>query len=242
MLTAHGQPIRRAFYGALAALPLFGLTILAGFGFLPALVMASVVLVAGFAGQLGLAITIGWILETAMLFLFVPGIAVLWAIMGLWVWLRDVSSERTALAIAMPVTAPFGLAPALLLSASAIHGLGGVVTVLWGAAMTMIFAIASGQQALGAFVQTGLSLQQETLFSPVRASIAKGAVLSAVQGNSPDRFGPLLSLLAPTTIFGQLTAIASRVAGADVTWIGTILAWVVASLVVWIVTRLLRSF
>src|SRR5258708_38543704 len=112
--------------------------------------MASVVLVAGFAGQLGLAITIGWILETAMFFLFVPGIAVLWAIMGLWVWLRDVSSERTALAIAMPVTAPFGLAPALVLAASAIHGLGGVGTVLWARAMPIIFSCASGHHALRA--------------------------------------------------------------------------------------------
>ncbi len=242
MLTAHGQPIRRAFYGALAALPLFGLTILAGFGFLPALVMASVVLVAGFAGQLGLAITIGWILETAMLFLFVPGIAVLWAIMGLWVWLRDVSSERTALAIAMPVTAPFGLAPALVLAASAIHGLGGVVTVLWGAAMTIIFAVASGQQALGAFVQTGLSFQQETLFSPARAAEMKGALLNALQGNNPDRLGALFTLLDPTVVIGQITGIVSRLSGADVTWIGTVLAWVIAALVVWTVSRLLRSF
>ena len=37
-----------------------------------------------------------------------------------------------------------------------------------------------------------------------RASIAKGAVLTAVQGNSPDRFGPLLSLLDPTTILDDL--------------------------------------
>src|SRR5207245_9884775 len=199
------------------------------FGPIPALIGAAIVVAIGFVGQLGVALTIGWVLETALLFLFVPGLAVIWALMGLFVWLRDVSSERTALAIAMPVTAPFGLAPALVLSASAIHGLGGVVTVLWGAAMTMIFAIASGQQALGAFVQTGLSLQQETLFSPVRATVTKSAILSAVQGNSPDRFGPLLQLLDPTTIFGQMTGIVSRVSGADVTWIGTILAWVVAS-------------
>jgi tRNA A-37 threonylcarbamoyl transferase component Bud32 len=242
LLTEYGQPIRRGFYGVLAALPLFGLTVLAGLGPLPAFITAALVLVIGFAGQLGLALTIGWVLETALLFLFVPGLAVLWALMGLFVWLRDVSSERTAMAIAMPVTAPFGLAPALVLSASAIHGLGGVVTVLWGAAMTMIFAIASGQQSLGAFVQTGLSLQQETLFSPAHASVAKSAVLSAIQGNSADRFGPLLSLLDPSTIFGQMTGIVSRVSGADVTWIGTILAWVVASLVVWTMTRLLRSF
>src|SRR5438067_7719277 len=156
LLTAYGQPIRRGFYGVLAALPLFGLTVLAGFGLLPALLLGGFVLVISFAGQLGLALTIGWVLETALLFLFVPGFDVLWAVMGLWLWLRDVPSERTALAIAMPVTAPFGLSPALVLSASAIHGLSGVVTVLWGATMTMIFAIASGQQSFGAFVQTGL--------------------------------------------------------------------------------------
>jgi hypothetical protein len=145
------------------------------------------------------------------------------------------------LAIAMPVTAPFGLAPALILSASAIHGLGGVVTVLWGAAMTMIFAIASGQQALGAFVQSGLSLQQETLFSTARASEVKGALLNIVQGNNTDRFGSLGELLDPVKIVGQMTGMISRVGTADVTWIGTIIAWVVASLVVWTVTRLLRS-
>jgi tRNA A-37 threonylcarbamoyl transferase component Bud32 len=242
LLTKHGQPIRRGFYGVLAALPLFGLTIVAGFGFIPAALGAGLVLIIGLAGQLGLGLTIGWVLETALLFLFVPGLAVIWAVMGLWLWLRDVPSERTAMAIAMPVTAPFGLAPALVLAASAIHGLGGVVTVLWGATMTMIFAIASGQQSFGAFVQSGLSLQQETLFSPVRATEAKSAFVTALQGNSPDRFGPLLKVLDPTTIVSQLAGIVSRVSGADVTWIGTIIAWVVAALVVWTASRLLRSF
>ena len=242
LLTEYGQPIRRGFYGVLGALPLFGLTILAGFGLLPALLGAGFMIVIGFAGQLGLALTIGWVLETALLFLFVPGFAVLWAVMGLWLWLRDVPSERTALAIAMPVTAPFGLAPALVLAASAIHGLGGIVTVLWGATMTVIFAIASGQQSFGAFVQTGLSLQQETLFSAARASESKSAILTAIQGNAPDRFKPLLTLLDPTTIVGQITGIISRVSAADVTWIGTIIGWVVAALVVWTVSRLLRSF
>jgi tRNA A-37 threonylcarbamoyl transferase component Bud32 len=242
LLTAYGQPIRRGFYGVLGALPLFALILLAGFGIIPALLGGGLVLLIGFGGQLGLALTIAWVLETALLFLFVPGIAVIWAVMGLFLWLRDVSSERTALAIAMPVTAPFGLAPALVLAASAIHGLGGVVTVVWGATMTIIFAIASGQQSLGAFVQTGLSLQQETLFSPVRATEAKSALLSALQGNTAERFTPLGALLDPTTILGQMTGIVSRVSGADVTWIGTIIAWVVAALVVWTATRLLRSF
>ena len=242
LLTAYGQPIRRGFYGLLAALPLFGLTVLAGFGPIAAGLGAGLVLIIGLAGQLGLAITIGWIIETALLFLFVPGIAVLWAILGLWLWLRDVSSERTALAIAMPVTAPFGLAPALILSASAIHGLGGVATVLWGAAMTMVFAIASGRQAIGAFVQTGFSLEQESLFSPARANEVKSAIVGALQGGSSDRFGPLLQLLDPTTLVGQMTGIVSRLSGADVTWIGTLIAWSIAALVVWTVSRLLRSF
>ena len=241
LLTEYGQPIRRGFYATLAALPLFGLIVLSGFGVVAAAVPTSLVLLIGIAGQLGLALTIGWILETALLFLFVPGFAVLWAVMGLWLWLRDVSSERTALAIAMPVTAPFGLAPALVLAASAIHGLGGIVTVLWGAVMTMIFAIASGHQSLGAFVQTGLTLEQGSLFDPVRAAEVKGALLNALQGGD-DRFGPLLHLLDPSTLLAQMTGIASRVSAADVTWVGTIIAWVLAALVVWTTTRLLRSF
>jgi len=241
LLTAYGQPIRRAFYGILAALPMFGLTVLAGFGPVPAALMAAIVLVIGFAGQLGLALALGWVMETVLLFLFVPGLALIWVVMGLWVWLRDVSAERTAMAIAMPATAPFGLAPALVFSASAIHGLGGVVTVVWGAAMTMVFAIASGRQSLGAFVQSGLTLQQESLFSASRAADVKGALLNAVQGNDPDRFNALFNLLDPTTLWGQMTGIVSRISTADVTWIATIMAWVVASLVVWTVTRLLRS-
>jgi tRNA A-37 threonylcarbamoyl transferase component Bud32 len=241
LLTAYGQPIRRAFYGILAALPMFGLTVLAGFGPVPAALMAAIVLVIGFAGQLGLALALGWVMETVLLFLFVPGLALIWVVMGLWVWLRDVSAERTAMAIAMPATAPFGLAPALVFSASAIHGLGGVVTVVWGAAMTMVFAIASGRQSLGAFVQSGLTLQQESLFSASRAADVKGALVNAVQGNDPDRFNALFNLLDPTTLWGQMTGIVSRISTADVTWIATIMAWIVASLVVWTVTRLLRS-
>jgi tRNA A-37 threonylcarbamoyl transferase component Bud32 len=241
LLTAYGQPIRRAFYGALAALPVFALTILAGFGLIPAAFMAAIVLVIGFLGQLGLALTLGWVIETVLLFLFVPGLALIWVVVGLWVWLRDVSAERTAMAIAMPATAPFGLAPALVLSASAIHGLGGVVTVLWGAAMTMVFAIASGRQSLGAFVQSGLSLQQESLFSASRAADVKSALLNAIQGNDSDRFNALFNLLDPTTLWGQMTGIVSRISTADVTWIATIMAWVVTSLVVWTATRLLRS-
>lgn len=240
-LSAHGQPIRRGLYGSLAALPPFGLLILSGFGPLGATLAGGFVIAVSLLGQLGLALTLAWIVETALIFLFVPGLAVLFAILGLWLWLRDVSSERAALAMAMPVTAPFGVAPALILAAAAIHGLGGVITVGWGALMTVIFAVASGRQAFGTFVQTGLSLEPESLFDPARAADMKAALTHALEGGSADRFGPLLVQLDPTRLWSQLVGVGSRFSGADVTAIATIIAWVVAALVVWTATRLLRS-
>src|SRR5260221_707814 len=84
----EGRPARRGFYGAPAARPFFGLPVLAGFGPIPAIFGAALVVVMGCAGQLGLALTIGWVLETALLSLFAPGLAVIWALMGLFVWLR----------------------------------------------------------------------------------------------------------------------------------------------------------
>ena len=241
LLSAHGQPIRRGLYGILAAFPLFALFVLSGFGVLPGLLAGGFVLAVALLGQLGVGLTLAWIVETALIFLFVPGLALLFLIMGLWLWLRDVSSERTALAMAMPVTAPFGVAPALILAAAAIHGLGGVVTVGWGAAMTVIFAVASGRQALGTFAQTGLVLEPESLFDPARAADMKSALGHVLEGGATDRFGPLLTQLDPVRLWGQLVGVGSRFSGADVTAIATIIAWVVAALVVWTATRLLRS-
>ncbi|GAC1700503.1 MAG: hypothetical protein NVS9B6_14200 [Candidatus Limnocylindrales bacterium] len=241
LLSAHGQPIRRGLYGFLAALPLFALFVLSGFGPLPGLLAGGLVIAISLLGQLGLGLTLAWVVETALIFLFVPGLALLFALMGLWIWLRDVSSERAALAMAMPVTAPFGLAPALILAAAAIHGLGGVATVAWGAVLTVIFAVASGRQALGTFTQTGLSLEPESLFDPGRASDMEGALTYLLTGGSTDRFAPLLAQLDPSQLVGQLGGIVSRFSGADVTAFATIIAWVVAALVVWTATRLLRS-
>ncbi|GAC1455993.1 MAG: hypothetical protein NVSMB8_02060 [Candidatus Limnocylindrales bacterium] len=241
LLSAHGQPIRRGLYGFLAALPLFALFVLSGFGPLPGLLAGGLVIAISLLGQLGLGLTLAWVVETALIFLFVPGLALLFALMGLWIWLRDVSSERAALAMAMPVTAPFGLAPALILAAAAIHGLGGVATVAWGAVLTVIFAVASGRQALGTFTQTGLSLEPESLFDPGRASDMEGALTYLLTGGSTDRFAPLLAQLDPSQLVGQLGGIVSRFSGADVTAFATIIAWVVAALVVWTTTRLLRS-
>ncbi|HEX9268308.1 MAG TPA: serine/threonine-protein kinase [Candidatus Limnocylindria bacterium] len=241
-LAAYGQPLRRAFFSLLAALPLYGLMILADFGPVGSAVAAAFVAVIGFAGQLGLAVALAWILETFLLFLFVPGLAIIWAVTGLGLWARDASSERTALAVAMPVSGPFGLAPALVLASATIHGLGGVVTVLWGATIGVLFAIVAGRQSLGPFVQTGLTLEQDSLFSRVRANEVKNALAAVVQGGGDqDRFALLAKAMDPATLWNQMAGIITRLSAADVAWIGTIVAWVIAALVVWTVTRLLRS-
>ncbi len=243
LLSEHGEPLRRGFFSLLAALPVFGLMQLAGFGIVGGILAGGLVALVGLAGQLGLAIAIAWIVEAALIFLFVPGLAALFLLVGLFVWLRDVSAEQTALAVAMPVAAPFGLAPALLLGSAAIHGISGVVTVAWGAVMTMIFAIASGRTVLGPYVQTGLTLQQDSLFGDVDVAQMKSAILQALQPSAgQDRFGPLLEQLDPTALWNESTGLVSRIAGADISALATILAWITAALVVWTITRLLRLF
>jgi hypothetical protein len=242
LLQAYGTPIRRAFFSVLAAAPVFGLMTLAGFELLPALVVSALVAVVGGAsGHLGIAIALGWVVETACIFLFVPGLAVLFAFMGLWVWLRDVPAERTATALAMPVIGPLGLGPAFVLASAAIHGLGGVVSVGWGALLTVLFAVSAGRQTLGAFVQTGIALEPSSLFDTQHALETKGAFLYLVRpGAVEDRFGPLREVFDPDTIVGQMGTFVSRIATADTAALATFLSWVVAALVVWTVTRLLR--
>ncbi len=240
-LSEYGQPLRQAFFALFAVLPLFGLAQLAGLNIVATAIACGAVVLAALGGQLGVSLAIAWAVETALLFLFVPALAVLYLILGIWLWARDVSPEQTALALAMPVTAPFGIAPALVLTAAAVEGLLGVATAAWGATMTVIVAIAMGRQAFGAFVQTGFALEQESLFSPVRAAETKGALLSLVTSPS-DRVGPLAQILDPATLWSQVTALVSRIVGADVTAIATVLAWTVAALVVWSVTRVLRTF
>jgi hypothetical protein len=238
LLSNYGQPIRRAFFALLAAVPVFALMILASFGLVTSLAAAGLVAVVAVAGQLGAALAIAWVLETVLIFLFVPVLAVLFALMGVWVWLRDVRTEQAIMAMAMPVAAPLGLAPAFLLSAAAIEGLMGVVTAGWGAIITVIFAIASGEQSFGPFVQTGFTLRQETLFSPLRAIEMKSAIIGVLQGRG-STFGELMN---PETLVAQAAALVSRVVGADVTALATVIAWTVGALTVWSVTRMLRSF
>ncbi|MGH2500403.1 MAG: protein kinase domain-containing protein [Candidatus Limnocylindria bacterium] len=243
LLSTYGQSIRRGFFAFFAAVPVLALSLLAGFEAVPALLGAGLVAALALIGQLGLALAVGWVLMTILLFLFVPGLALLFLLMGLWLWLRDVPAERTALALAMPVAAPFGLAPALVLIAAAVQGLAGVVTAAWGAVLTVVFAVAAGRQALGAFVQTGLTLEQESLFSPVRAAESRSALVHVLQPSvNRERWEPLLALLDPATLWTQIAGIVSRLSGADVTALATVLAWAVAALVVWAITRLLRVF
>jgi tRNA A-37 threonylcarbamoyl transferase component Bud32 len=238
LLSKYGQPLRRAFFALFAALPVFALMVMASFGVPTAGVTAGLVAVIAVAGQLGLALAIAWVLETVLIFLFVPGLAVLFALMGLWVWLRDVRTEQAIMAMAMPVAAPLGLAPAFILTAAAVDGLMGVITAAWGAIITVIFAIAAGEQSLGPFVQTGFALRQESLFNAVRAIETKSALIGVLQG----RGSSLGEVMSPEVLIAQISALLSRLVGADVAAVATVIGWTVASLTVWSVTRLLRSF
>jgi len=130
----------------------------------------------------------------------------------------------------------------MILTAAAVFGLTGVLTVAASATMTMLFAVAMGVQSLGPYAQTGMSLRQESLFNPVRAAETKAALLTFVQ-NSNDRWGPIGTQLDPAVLWSQMTGLVSRLAGATLeTWIATVLAWTMAALTVWTVTRLLRTF
>src|SRR5207249_11245022 len=68
------------------------------------------------------------------------------------------------------------------------------------------------------------------------------ALLTMLQ-NSNDRFGPLGTQLDPSVLWSQMAGLVSRLATATLeTWIATVLAWTLAGLTVWTVTRLLRTF
>ena len=241
LLSEYGQPLRQVFFAIFMILPVIALGSLAGIGLIPIAIVSAAVILAAVGAQLGAALAIAWAFETVMLFLFVPSLAILYAILGIWLWVREVRPEQTALAMAMPVAAPFGLAPALILTAAAVEGLMGIVTVAWGSLMTVIVAIAMGKQTFGPFVETGFLLEQDSLFDPVRA-IQTRTALEAVLISSSDRIGPLATVFDPSTLWSQLAGLVSRLVGADVTSIATVIAWTVAALVVWSVTRVLRTF
>jgi hypothetical protein len=242
LLSSYGGPLRGAFFALCAALPVFAMALITGFELLGSILAAGLVAVVAFAGQLGVAIAIAWVMVTAFVFIFVPGLAVLFAILGVFLWARSAPAEQVALAMATPVLTPLGLAPAMILTTAAAFGLMGVLTVAASAALTMIVAVAMGVQSLGAFAQTGLSLRQESLFNPVRAAEVKSALLTLIQ-NPGDRFGQLATQLDPAILWSQMASLVSRLATATLeTWIATVLAWTIAALTVWTVTRLLRTF
>jgi tRNA A-37 threonylcarbamoyl transferase component Bud32 len=241
LLSTYGHWIRTVFFALFTALPVFAMATLAGFEPVGALLAAALVAVIGIAGQLGIALAISWVMLTAFIFVFVPGLAVLFAVAGIYVWLRDISPEQVALAMAMPVLTPLGLAPAMILTTAAVFGLMGVLTVAVGSVLTMVFALALGVQSLGAYAQTGLSLRQDSLFSAARAADTKSALLTLLQSPG-DRFGPLLTQLDPTQLGTQMVNLVSRLASAaSETWIATVLMWTLAALTVWTVTRVLRT-
>ena len=242
LLSTYGHWIRTVFFALFTALPVFAMATLAGFEVVGALLAAALIAVVGIAGQLGIALAIAWVMLTAFIFVFVPGLAVLFALAGVYIWLRDISPEQVALAMAMPVLTPLGLAPALILTTAAVFGLMGVLTVGVGSVLTMVFAIALGAQSLGAFAQTGLSLRQDSLFSPARAADTKAALLTVLQSPN-DRFGPLITQLDLNELLKQMMNLVSRLASAaSETWIATVLMWTLAALTVWTVTRVLRTF
>jgi len=242
LLSTYGQPLRGAFFSLCAALPVFAMALLAGFEVVGALLASGLVAIVSFAGQLGIAIAIAWVMVTAITFIFVPGLALLLAILGVFLWARSAPTEQIAVAMATPVLTPLGLAPAMILTSAAVFGLTGVLTVAASAALTMVVAVAMGVQSLGAYAQTGLSLRQESLFNPVRAAEVKSALLLLFQ-NPSDRFGALGTQLDPSVLWSQMAGLVSRLATATLeTWIATVLAWTIAGLTVWTVTRLLRTF
>ncbi|HEY6957752.1 MAG TPA: protein kinase [Candidatus Limnocylindria bacterium] len=241
ILSEYGGPIRQVFFTVFIALPVLALGLLANMGLVTIAIACGAVALAALGTTLGVGLAVAWVFETLLLFLFVPGLAVLYALLGVWLWIREVRPEQTALAIAMPVAAPFGLAPAVILTGAAVEGLMGVVTAAWGAFMTVIVAIAMGKLSFGPFMQTGFTLEQISLFDPVRAADTKAAFVAMLASPS-DRFGPLATVMDPNTLIAQVAALVSRIASADVPALASVIGWTIAALVVWSVTRVLRTF
>src|SRR5213594_4010016 len=141
---------------------------------------------------------------------------------------------------ALPVFALMVLASFGLTTSLAAAGLVAIVAFAGqlGVALAVIFAIAAGEQSLGPFVQTGFTLRQETLFSTLRAVDTKSALIGVLQG----RGSSLGEVMNPETLISQVAALVSRLVGADVAALATVIAWMIAALTVWSVTRMLRTF
>ncbi len=242
-LALHARPIRRAFYTALMVAPLWGLLSVAGVPLPYTALLAGLPAIVGLAGHIGLALAITWAFESLLLIFFVPLLAILFILMGLWIAARDYSVEQTVLALAAPALAPFGLAPAVILTSASLHGFSGILSVAWGALMTVTVAVVQGQPTTGAFVASGLLFHQPNLLSTERANEVRTAFENMLRpgGALGDRAGPLAALFDPKALIDQITGLQSRLLGAEITTLfGTVAAWVLAATMVWVVTRMFR--
>ena len=244
MLARHARPIRRLFYTFLMMLPLIGLLNVSGVPLAYSALFAGVPAIIALAGHLSIALALCWIVEGLALFLFVPVLSIIFLFVGLWIAVREYSAEQAILALATPVSVPLGLAPVLILSATTLHGIAGILAIAFGATISVITAIAMGVPTSGAFVVSGLLFKTPPdLLSTQRALFAREAIVDVFRGNGSieERLAPLGGLFDPKSMSDQVQMLISRAAGADITaTVGTVAAWVLAATMVWVVARLLR--
>jgi tRNA A-37 threonylcarbamoyl transferase component Bud32 len=245
LLSRHAGPIRRLFYTMFLLLPVVALLNSAGVPLSYAVLLAGIPGIVALAGYLSLGLAICWLIEGVTLFLFVPVLALLFLLTGLWLAVREYSSEQAILALAMPASVPLGLAPAVVLATTSLHGLAGILTVAWGAVMAIIVALAQGAPTSGPFVASGLIFKAPPdLLSTDRAIAARDAIVDVFRGSGPidQRLAPLGGYFDPKSMGDQITQLASRASGADQqAMMGTIAAWVLAGAMVWVITRLCRQ-
>ncbi len=244
MLARHARPIRRLFYTSLLILPLVGLLGLAGVPLPYALLIAGVPAIIALAGHLPLALGLTWLIESLVLFIFAPVLAVIFMVLGLWLAIREYSAEQTIMALAMPASVPLGLAPAIILASTALHGVAGILAIAWGASMSVVVALLMGVPSSGPYVISGLLAKTSPdMLATTRSLEARNAIIDVFRGTGQlsDRLGPLNGYFDPKAIGDQVVAFVSRISGADIiATLGTIGAWVLAATVVWAITRVLR--
>ena len=245
LLSRHAGPVRRLLYTLFLLLPVVALLTAAGVPLSYAALLAGIPGIVALAGYLSLALGICWVIEGVTLFLFIPVLALLFLLTGLILAVREYSAEQAILALAMPASVPLGLAPAVVLTATSLHGIAGVLTVAWGGAMAIVIALAQGAPTSGPFVASGLIFRSPPdLLATERALAARNAIVDVFRGSGPidQRLAPLGGYFDPKSMGDQITQLASRATGADQqAMLGTIAAWVLAGAMVWVITRLIRQ-
>lgn len=243
LLARYAWPIRRVFFSALLVAPLWALLTLAGVPTPYTALISGLPVLVALAGHLSAALAIAWVMQGLLLLLFVPVLAALFLVGGLWLALREYSAEQAIFALATPVLASLGLAPAAILAMASLHGLAGILTVAWAAILTVSVGLVQGLPSSGSFVVTGLLFQQPNLLDTQRAIQARTALADLFRSNGSflDRAAPLGAFFDPKVLTDQLLGLVSRLAGAELTaTIGTLAAWVLAGALVWTVARVFR--